>query len=148
VPSEPAISFGQPHEVMSRQVAAVLTVISLIALLVANPELSSVPLYGDTSLLQFWVANIAKAMPPAFTLGLCTVLLYKAWRYPRGTAFTVIGLLQLVFVGWLIWLTSQAGSGFIWLSLPILFAAAFVGPKSAKATWKLLDVDRYYRKKS
>ncbi|CAI8222027.1 MAG: Uncharacterised protein [Prochlorococcus marinus str. MIT 9313] len=131
---------------MSRQLAAGLTVIFLLALLASNPSLSGIPIYGDTSLLEFWVKNIALAMPPAFTLGMCTVLLYKGFRYPRGTVFTILGLLQLVFVGWLIWLTFQAGV--VWVSLPILLLAAFMGPKSARATWKWLGVDRYYRIKA
>lgn len=131
---------------MSRQLAAGLTVIFLLGLLVADPSLSGIPIYGDTSLTKFWLENIARAMPPAFTLGMCTVLLYKGFRYPRGTVFTILGLLQLVFVGWLIWLTFQAGVE--WVSLPILLVAAFVGPKSAKATWKWLGVDRYYRIKA
>ncbi len=131
---------------MSRQLAAGLTVIFLLTLLVANPQFSVFRPYGATDLIEFWVVNIAKAMPPAFTLGMCTVLIYKGFRYPRGTVFTILGLLQLVFVGWLIWLTFQAR--IVWVSLPILLLAAFVGPKSAKATWKWLGVDRYYRTKA
>ena len=79
---------------MSRQLAAGLTVIFLLALLASNPSLSGIPIYGDTSLLEFWVKNIALAMPPAFTLGMCTVLLYKGFRYPRGTFFTILAKKQ------------------------------------------------------
>ena len=140
-----AISLGHPREAMSRLVAGVFTVISLLALLAADPQFSVFHPYGATSLFEFWVLNIAKAIPPAFTLGMCTVLLYKGFRYPRGTAFTVFGLIQLSFVGWLVWWMIH--ENYAWVSLPILLAAAFVGPKSAKATWKWLDVDRYYKSK-
>ena len=117
---------------MSANLAAVLTAISLIALMAGFPVL-----------IDHWVVTIAKTLPSFFTLGTATVLLYKAFRYPRGTIFTFIGLAQIGVTGWLVWEMIQRGLA--WVSLPILVAAIVFGPKSAKASWKWLDVDRYYK---
>ncbi len=119
---------------MGAKAASIFTVIALLCLMAVFPALR-----------ELWIVVIVKALPSFFTLGLSTVILYKAFRYPRGTAFTLLGLVQIGFMGWLLWLAIQAS--YIWLLIPILIAAILVGPRSAKATWKWLDVDRYYRHK-
>ena len=118
---------------MRREVAGVLTVGSLVALLASFPLL-----------IQFWVVTIAKAIPSAFTLGMATVILYKGFRYPRGTAFTAVGLIQISLIGWIIFSVHQ--EGLTWLAVPICIAAIVVAPQSARRTWKLLRVDKYYQK--
>ena len=120
---------------MRAKAAAIFTVIALLCLIAVFPALR-----------ELWIIVIVKALPSFFSLGLSTVILYKAFRYPRGTAFTLLGLAQLAFTGWLAWIAIQAGS--TWLLIPILIAAIIVGPKSGKACWKWLDVDRYYKGKN
>ncbi len=120
---------------MKRQAASILTVLALSLLLLKFPVL-----------VEHWIIVIAKAIPSAFTLGMSTVLIYKGLRYPRGSIFTLLGLLQILFVGWIIWLTIQ--SQIAWLSVPILIGAIVMAPQSAKATWKWLKVDKYYQKNS
>ena len=118
---------------MSTKLTLFLTVASLLALVLGFPIL-----------LDHWVITIAKTIPSFFTLGISTVLLYKAFRYPRGTIFTFIGLAQLVLTGWIVLRLIHVGLS--WASIPILIAAMVFGPRSAKALWKYLDVDSYYRK--
>ncbi len=120
---------------MSALLSAALTVLALIALLAGFPIL-----------IDYWIVVIAKAIPSAFTLGVTTVLLYKAFRYPRGTLFTILGIAQLLIIAWLIKLVISAN--IYWLLIPIILASLVVGPKSAKWFWKILDVDRYYKSKN
>ena len=117
---------------MSTKLTLILTVTSLLALVLAFPIL-----------LDHWAITIGKTIPSFFTLGISTVLLYKAFRYPRGTIFTFIGLAQLVLTGWIVLRLIHVGLA--WASIPILIAAMVFGPRSAKALWKCLDVDIYYR---
>ncbi len=117
---------------MNPKFAIGLTIISLVLLLVNFPLL-----------VEFWIVVIGKAIPSAFTLGLSTVLLYKAFRYPRGTLFTLVGLLQLVGITWIAILAFKAK--LFWLLFVIAIATIIISPKSAKATWKFFDVDRYYK---
>ena len=117
---------------MSRQLAAFLTVLSLIGLISAFPLL-----------INYWILIIIKAIPSAFTLGMSTVLLYKAFRYPRGSAFTLLGLAQIFLFGWILWKIYL--SGYIYIAIPILIACIFLAPQSARKTWKWIGVDRYYK---
>ena len=120
---------------MGPRASTVLTAISLICLQVFFPVLVS-----------HWVITIAKALPSFFTLGITTFLLYKLFRYPRGAVFTVLGIAQLAFTFWLGFYLWNAGLPI--LIIPVFLAAIVFGPKSAKATWKFLGVDRYYINKS
>ena len=118
---------------MGPRVSIFLTVIGLIALQAAFPFL-----------IDHWLITIAKSLPSFFSLGLTTVLLYKAFRYPRGTGFTIVGLLQIALSVWALWMLYI--NNLTWLAIPLVFAALVFGPRSARATWILFDVDRYYRK--
>ena len=120
---------------MSSKFAVFLTVIALICLQAFFPIL-----------IDHWVVTIAKALPSFFTLGVSTVLLYKAFRYPRGTLFTVFGCIQIALVAWLIWFLFKVD--WAWISLPLLLAAIVFGPKSARASWKWFGVDKYYQHNS
>ncbi len=97
-------------------------------------------------LIEHWVVTISKAIPSAFTLGMTTVLVYKSLRYPRGTVFTLFGLLQ---IGLILWIGLVAiETGLTWILLPLSIAVFVFAPKSAKASWKWFGVDRYYQKKT
>ena len=117
---------------MSRQISLIATVIALVIALFIFPFL-----------IQHWLITIARAIPSAFTLGISTVLIYKALRYPRGTAFTLLGLLKLSTVGYLIYIL--IGNNTYWAIIPVLVAAITIGPRTSKYLWRKLDVDRYYR---
>ena len=120
---------------MHPRAAIFLTVIFLVCLQVAFPML-----------LEHWVITIGKALPSFFTLGVSTVLLYKALRYPRGTAFTFFGLVQIAFSSLLVWKFFQLDLA--WISLLIILGAIVFGPKSARTTWRWFGVDRYYNNNS
>jgi len=117
---------------MSRQISLVTTAIALV-----------IALFLFQFLIDHWLITIAKAIPSAFTLGITTVLIYKALRYPRGTAFTLLGLLKISAVGYLIYIF--VGNNTYWAIIPVLVAAITIGPRSSKFLWRKLDVDRYYR---
>lgn len=117
---------------MSSKASAALTAIVLLILVVSVPVLR-----------ELWIIVILKALPSFFTLGLTTVILYKAFRYPRGTIFSLLSLLQLLIALWLIWLSFK--SGLAWLGITILFTSLIVGQKSSKVLWTKLGVDKYYR---
>ncbi len=120
---------------MSTKLTLFFTVASLLALVLAFPIL-----------LDHWVITIAKTIPSFFTLGISTVLLYKAFRYPKGTIFTFVGLALLALTGWIVFKVIDVGIA--WASVPILIAAIVFGPRFTKALWKWLDVDSYYKKSS
>ncbi len=117
--------------VMNRRLALFITVIGLSSSLLLFPIL-----------INHWVITIAKAIPSAFTLGITTVLLYKALRYPRGSLFTLIGLTLLLSVGYLVFL-SITNSNY-WGIAAILIASILAGPRTSRYLWKVLGVDQYY----
>ena len=119
---------------MGPRTTTFFTVISLIFLQIFFPLL-----------LQHWLFTIAEALPSFFTLGITTFLLYKSYRYPRGTIFSILGLSQIAFTSWVVFYFWK--SGLILIAIPILLAAIFFAPRSAKLTWNWLGVDRYYDKK-
>ncbi len=120
---------------MPRKAAIVGMIVCLLCLQIGFPIL-----------FDHWVITIGKALPSFFTLGLTTVLIYKALRYPRGTAFTFFGLAQITLSIFLAW--KLFNLGFAWVSLLIILTAIVFAPKSAKFTWRRFGVDKYYNESS
>ncbi len=117
---------------MSRQQSLFSTVIILL-----------IALYFFPILINHWIVTIAKAIPSAFTLGITTVLLYKALRYPRGTTFTFLGLAQLAALSYITYLLVINNT--YWVIVPLMLSAIIAAPRFSRFLWNKLGVDKYYQ---